>query len=130
MVKDKVSNLINGLKNANLGNKAYLNFEYSNLIKNILDLLSQEGYIESFEVKEKNSQKEFKIILKYTEKNPAIHGVKRVSKLSKRIYRGTKDITSIKNGFGMAVITTPLGLMSDKTAREKKVGGEILFEIW
>ncbi len=130
MVKDKISNLINGLKNASTSRKATLVFEYSNLSKAILDLLQKENFIEAVVVKEKDAKKDLKITLKYVDGKPAINGTKRISKFSKRIYKGVKSIPTVKNGYGIAVITTPNGIVSGKMAREQKVGGEVLFEIW
>jgi small subunit ribosomal protein S8 len=130
MVKDKISDLINSLKNANKTGKDFLVFPCTNMVKSICDTLAKEGFIDSVEVKEKNAKKDLIIVLKYNDGEPAISGLKRVSKFSKRIYRGVKDIKSVKRGLGVAILTTPLGILTNKQAREQKVGGELLFEIW
>lgn len=131
MVKDSVSNLIIGLKNAGNAGKAVAVFPYTKLSLSILELLKKENYIEDLEVVEKTSvMKEIKVTLKYNNGNHAINDVKRVSKFSQRIYRGVKSIMPVKSGYGMLVLTTPNGVLSDKTAKEQNVGGEALFKIW
>ncbi len=131
MVTDKISNLINSLKIANFNKEESLVIPHTKLIETILNALLRENFIQSFDTKEKDAKKTIKVVLKYDEDGePVIRGVKRVSKQSKRIYKGTKDIKRVRYGFDRSILTTPLGILSNKEAREKKVGGEVLFEIW
>ncbi|MCB9805701.1 30S ribosomal protein S8 [Candidatus Nomurabacteria bacterium] len=130
MVGDPIANLINGLKNASIGKKDIFSAPYSKLKENILSVLKKEGFISDFEVKGKDVKKHLDVSLKYEAGVPAIHGVRRVSKFSRRIYKGIKDIFPVKNNYGISVISTPQGVMSDREAKKAKVGGEILFEIW
>lgn len=132
MVKDKISNLIIGLKNASLAKKDTFVIEHSILTENILKVLKRENLIQDYKIKEvKKGIKEITIIIKFDETNsPVINDVKRVSKLSKRIYKNNKEINPVRKGYGLAILTTPLGILTDSEAREKKVGGEVLFEIW
>jgi small subunit ribosomal protein S8 len=130
MVTDKISDFINGLKNANKARKDVFFYPETKMIKSIADLLVKEGYIESVQSKEKDSKKDLKITLKYNDSDPAISETKRISKFSKRIYKGSKEIKAVKRGLGIAVLTTPDGILTNKEARERNVGGELLFEIW
>ena len=129
MVGDKISELIISLKNASMVSKDNVTFDYSKLYESILKVLNDKNFIESFEVSK--DKKNILVTLKYDEKGKTvITDVKRISKLSKRVYKGSKEIRRVKNGFGVAVISTPLGILSDEDAREKGVGGELMFEIW
>ena len=128
MVGDKISNLIISLKNASSTSKDSVVVLKTKLNLAILETLKRNDFIESFEDK---GQKSLNVFLKYDKTgNPAITDVKRISKLSKRIYKNYKEINPVRNGYGISVITTPLGVFSDKEAREKKVGGEVMFQIW
>lgn len=127
MVGDRISNLIISLKNASAVKKDEVVFSKTKLVESILKLLKDKKYIESYNEKDN----EFVITLSYREdETPVISDVKRVSKQSQRVYKQAKEINPVKNGYGMAVISTPQGVMSDEEARKSNVGGEVLFEIW
>lgn len=118
------------IKNASDSRKESVVFPYSKIKVAILELLQKEGFIKSFGKKGKKVVKFIEVGLSYAGKEPRINGVKRVSKTSKRVYQGFKEIKKVKNGLGSLIMSTPKGIMTDKMAREAKVGGEALFEIW
>lgn len=129
MVGDKVSNLIIGIKNASMVGKRQTEVPATKMNQSILQLLADENFIDSFEVK--SGERKILVNLKYDDNNdPAINDVKRISKLSKRIYRSSKELRPVKNGYGLLVVSTPVGIISGKKARDQKVGGEVMFEIW
>lgn len=129
MVGDKVSNLIIGIKNASLVKKDKTEVVATKMNESILQLLVDENFIDSFEVRSKD--RKILVNLKYDKNNnPAINDVKRISKLSKRVYGSAKEFHSVKNGHGLLVVSTPLGIISGKKAQEENVGGELMFEIW
>lgn len=130
MVGDKVSNLINGLKNASRIGKDDVVVPHTKMTEAIVNLLKKEGYISDFEVTGLAPKQSLKVTLKYENGESAIHETKRVSKFSMRVYKGVKDIQTVKRGYGIAVITTPEGIMTDKEAKKRGIGGEILFYIW
>lgn len=134
MVNDKISNLIVKLVNAGRAKKASITFPYSKLIESILVVLKKEGFIADFEVKsarKESSLKTLVISIAYDSQNdPTISDAQRVSKFSKRIYFGAKQVRGVRNGYGIMVLTTPKGVVSDKEARNLNVGGEALFKIW
>lgn len=130
MVNDSISNLITSLKNASMTGKETVHVPATKMVVSILDVLKKKNYIEDYSLEGQDPKKTVKVSVKYENGNPAIHGVKRVSKLSQRIYKSIKDIRPVKNGYGMLVLTTPQGILSDKEATDKKVGGEALFKIW
>jgi small subunit ribosomal protein S8 len=127
---DSISDMIVRMKNATDSRKESVVFPYSKIKLAILDILQKEGYIKSFGKKGKKVVKFIEVVLAYSGKEGRINGVKRVSKSSKRVYFGSKEIKKVKNGLGALVMSTPKGIMTDKMAREAKVGGEALFEIW
>lgn len=118
------------MKNAGDSRKESVVFPYSKIKLAILEILQKEGYIKSFGKKGKKVVKFIEVVLAYDGKDSKINGVKRVSKSSKRVYFGSKEIKKVKNGLGSMIMSTPKGIMTDKMAREAKVGGEALFEIW
>lgn len=123
---DSVGDALVRIKNAYLVGKQSVSVRYSKLILNLMKLLQKEGFLES--VSEKN--REIIVTLKYTERKPAVVSLKRVSKPSLRVYKGAKDLPSVLNGLGIAVISTPKGLMTERQARKSKVGGEVLAFVW
>lgn len=129
MVGDKISNLIISLKNASMIEKETITVSGYKLYASILEVLQKKGFIDSFKADKRSG--DIVVTLKYDENDvPAINDVKRVSKLSKRVYRGSKEIFPVKNGYGTLVVSTPNGVISDDEARKQNVGGELLFQIW
>lgn len=130
MVKDQISDLIIALKNASMTGKGTVVVPSTKIVVSILEVLKKKNFIESFSIEGDAPKQNVKIAVKYENDNPAIHGVKRVSKFSQRIYRGFKKIRPVKSGYGMLILTTPKGILTDKEATDQKVGGEALFKIW
>jgi small subunit ribosomal protein S8 len=126
---DQIANMLIAIKNGGLVNKTTVTLPSSKMKAAILELLKNEGYIKTYKVEE-GVKPTVEVVLAYTKDMPRIHGVSRVSKQSKRVYTGVKDITSFKYGHGMTVLSTPKGILSDRQARKEMVGGEILFTIW
>lgn len=130
-MKDSIADMITRILNASVSKKESVVFTYSKLKLAILDVLLKEGFVKSFAKKGKKVIKYIEVVLIYDEDGrPKISGVKRVSKTSKRIYQKSKELKPVKNGYGISVISTPKGVMSDKTARTEHLGGEVLFKIW
>ena len=128
MVGDSVGDSLIRIKNGYRALKPEVVLSYSKLVLAIAKLLEQEGFITSIkEVKEKN---EIFVTLKYENKNPAITDVKRISKPGLRVYKGSKQLPWVLNGLGIAIISTPKGLMTDKAARKASLGGEIMAYVW
>ena len=130
MVGDTISNLIISLKNAQKARHTEVVFLYSNIKFAILEILKKEGFILDVEKSGKDLKKKIIVTLKYENGSPAISDVKRISKQSKRTYIGYKDIKSVRSGYGITVLSTPQGVMSNKQATKEKVGGELLFTMW
>jgi len=118
------------MKNASLAKSEIVSFPYSKLKGTILECLKKEGYISDFSKKIKKGGNVLEVKLIYTEGKPKITDVERISKLSRRVYFGMKDIHSVRNGTGTLILSTPKGILSGKEARKEQVGGEALFKIW
>ncbi|TSC58144.1 MAG: SSU ribosomal protein S8P [Parcubacteria group bacterium Greene0416_79] len=127
---DSISDFLNRLKLANRAGKESFLFPASRLIAAIASALVKGGYAQSFGRKGKKGRF-IEVVLSYKEKGvPKVSGVRRISRLSRRVYRGAREVRPVRHGFGMAVLTTPKGVISDTEARVSHVGGEALFEIW
>lgn len=126
---DPIANMLVAIKNAGLVNKTSVTLPSSKMKLAILELLKKEGYVKAINVTE-GVKPTVEVVLAYVDKSPRITDVKRVSKPSKRVYTGVKDIAPVKYGHGICVISTPKGIMTDKEARREMVGGETLFKIW
>jgi small subunit ribosomal protein S8 len=96
----------------------------------IAETLKREGYLSEVEKPQKSGIEPLVISLAFKGGKPAITGVKRVSKASRRMYLGVRDIHPVKRGYGLLLLSTPKGIMTGKEAQEARVGGEVLFEIW
>jgi small subunit ribosomal protein S8 len=130
MVTDPIADMITRIKNAGSAGSSSVLVPYSKLKMSIAELLEKEGYIKSVGKKGKKIAKTIELGLIYNEGEPRVQGAERVSKFSKRVYQKAKGIRPVKNGYGLLVLTTPKGIISDTDAREQNVGGEVLFKIW
>ena len=103
----------------------------SNFRKNILEILKSEGYIKDFFVsKSENNKVNLKITLKYYEGDPVIKEIKRISKPGRRVYSRASSIPRVMNGLGIAILSTPKGVMSDVDARKNNIGGEVICKVF
>ena len=103
----------------------------SNFRKNILEILKSEGYIKDFFIeKNENNKSTLKISLKYYEGDPVIKEIKRISKPGRRVYSRANSIPKVMNGLGLAILSTPKGVMSDTEARKQNIGGEIICRVF
>jgi len=127
---DSISDMLISMKNAQAVGHPIVSVPFSNLKYEIAKILEKEGFIERVETKGRKFKKIIEITLKYDGKIPIISGLKRVSKPGQKIYFPYKKIKKIRGGYGMAIISTSKGLMTDKDARKQKLGGEVICEIW
>ena len=130
MVTDPISNMIIQLKNAGMAKRPSTIFPASELKFAIAEKLKQVGYLKSVTRRGKKVKKSLEAELFYHNGVSKITEVKRISKPSQRVYHRVHQIHSVRQGHGLAIYSTPLGILTDKEAREQKVGGEILFKIW
>ena len=129
---DPIADMMTRIRNANRMKFRSVNAQLSRVNLEIVKVLKRTGYISGFDVKKDANKKDIlKIYLKYTDtKERIIQDLQRVSKPGRRIYVSSKKIPKVFNGFGVAVVSTPRGIMTDKEARLQNVGGEIICNIW
>ena len=125
---DPIAVFLTLIRNATRAKKESVDVPNSKMNKEILGILKKEGYISDF--KPLDASKQARAYLKYVSNHSAIKNLKRISKPGLRIYAAHKDIPNVLRGLGIAVISTPKGILTNKEARELKVGGEILCYIW
>lgn len=123
---DPVADTLIRIKNGYQVGKVNVVIKFSKLILKLAELLKEEGYLSGVEQKDR----EIIVTLKYNSRVPVLTDITRVSKPSLRVYKGVKELPRVLNGLGIAIISTPKGLMTDKAARKLKVGGEVLALIW
>lgn len=127
---DPLGDMLTRIRNALLRRRTSVVTPASKLRQRVLDVLLEEGYIRGYtETLDADGFKQFEIELKYYEGAPVISEIKRVSKPGRREYSKAKDLPLVQNGLGIAIVSTPQGVMSDASARARNVGGEILCHI-
>ena len=130
-MSDPLGDMITRIRNGQSARKAVVSSPASRLRANVLEVLKREGYIRDYSAVEvRQGISELKIELKYHEGLPVISEIIRVSTPGRRVYSGIKDLTRIYNGLGIAVLSTPQGVLSDNEARVAKVGGEVLCQVF
>ena len=128
---DPIGDMFSRIRNGQMRLLSSINVPASNFRLQILEVLKSEGYISNFFVEKKeNNKKNLKVDLKYYEGNPVIKEIKRISKPGRRIYSRANSIPKIQNGLGVAIISTPKGVMSDNEARKNNIGGEIICRVF
>ncbi len=128
---DPIADLLTRMRNAFLAKHDRLDVPHSNLKQSLCGLLKDEGFVVDYEVVESPPQNTIRIYLRYdSEGTPAARLLKRVSKPGRRVYRGADEIKPVLNGLGVAIVSTSRGLLTDAQARQQRVGGEILCELW
>ncbi|HQS47051.1 30S ribosomal protein S8 [Xanthobacter sp. VNH20] len=130
-INDPISDLITRIRNAQMRRKEKTSTPGSRLRASLLDVLRDEGYIRGYTSTDHgNGRTEFEIELKYFDGQPVIREIKRVSKPGRRVYASVKTLPRVANGLGIAVVSTPQGVMADHDARDKNVGGEVLCTVF
>ena len=127
---DPISDMLNRIRNAQAMLHPQVALPFSNLKYEIAKLLEKKAFIEKVAKVGKKTKKFIEITLKYTDKIGAISGMKRISKPGQRIYLPAKNLRPVKGGYGIAIISTSKGLMTNNEARKQKLGGEVMCEIW
>jgi small subunit ribosomal protein S8 len=128
---DQIANMINMIKNASVNGHEFVVVSFSKIKLAIAECLVKEGYLKSVNKKNRKGFPVLELELSYQEEGiPRITGVGRISKSSRRVYYGVKDIKKTISNYGMVVLSTPKGILTNKQASKEMVGGEALFKIW
>ena len=129
-LSDPIGDMIARIKNASLRNYKKVLIPSSKFKLKIADVLKNEGYIINYTVENDNGKENLLIDLKYNSGNPVINSIQRVSKPGRRIFSSAESLPKINNGLGIAIVSTPKGVMTDIDARKQKVGGEIICKVF
>lgn len=131
MQTDPISDMLNRVRTAVAVAKPSVDVPHSNFKRALADLLSREGYLGTVEETEVDGRKVIRIALRYgPRRTPIIHSLKRVSRPGRRMYAKAQHLPVIRGGLGLAIVSTPEGLLIDSEARRRNVGGEIICEVW
>ena len=130
-INDPLGDMLTRIRNAQMRSKVKVTTPASRLREHVLDVLAEDGYIRGYARVDYGSGKsEFEIELKYFDGEPVIKEIKRISTPGRRVYSSVKDLPMVANGLGVAILSTPKGVMSDSRARTENVGGEILCNVF
>ena len=130
-MNDPLGDMLTRIRNAQMRRRPKVAVPASALRGRVLDVLTEEGYIRGYaRVEPKGEHASFEVELKYYNGQPAIKEITRVSKPGRRVYSPVKDLPTVANGLGVAILSTPKGVMSDARAREENVGGEIICNVF
>jgi small subunit ribosomal protein S8 len=125
-MSDPIADMLTRIRNAQMVEKATVAMPSSKVKAAIAQVLQDEGYIDGFQVKTEGGKSQLEIALKYYAGRPVIERIERVSRPGLRVYKGAKSIPQVMNGLGVAIVTTPQGVMTDRKARAAGIGGEVL----
>ena len=123
---DPVADMLTRIRNAQMAEKQSVSMPSSKLKVAIAKVLKDEGYIDDFAIRENGAKPELDVALKYYAGRPVIERIERVSKPGLRVYKGKDDLPRVMNGLGVAIVSTPKGVMTDRQARQHGIGGEVL----
>ena len=129
-LSDPIGDMLARIKNAQIRAHKTVNMPSSKFKSKIAEVLKNEGFIKNYEVLEINNKNEIKIHLKYNYGSPVINSIERVSRPGRRIFSSAESLPKINNGLGIAIISTPKGVMTDINARKEKIGGEIICKVF
>lgn len=129
-VTDPIADMLTRIRNANTQRHDTVDIPCSKVKKAIADILVKEGFVKSMDILEESNRKTIRLVLKYENKIKVLQGLRRISKPGLRIYANLEELPRVLNGLGVAIISTSKGIMTDKEARNSKLGGEVLAYIW
>jgi len=130
MITDPIADMLTIMRNGLAVNKTEVRMPFSRLKNELARLLKDEGYISAYEKEENNSKPQLKVVLKYENGSPVIHSLKKISKPGRRIYRKKNELPIVLNNYGLAVVSTPKGLLTNHEAKKLGLGGEVICEIY
>ncbi len=127
---DPIADMLTRIRNANSAKHSTVSIPFSKIKESIANILKNEGYIVDFEIKEEGSKKDIVVSLKFVDGEEVIKGLKRISKPGRRVYSSVENLPKVLGGLGIAVVSTPKGVLTDKECRKHSVGGEVLCYVW
>ena len=131
MHTDPIADMLTRVRNANMALHPEVSMPSSKLKEEIAKILSSEGYFDGYKVDDANVGKKLTVTLRYSNnRDRVLHGIRRISTPGRRVYKGNADLERVRGGLGVSIVSTSEGLLTDREARRRKVGGEVLCEVW
>lgn len=128
---DPIADLLTRIRNAAQARKEQVDVPWSHVKTRVVEVLTAEGYLKEHSIVEQDGHRMLRVWLRYDAQNrPVITGIKRVSRPSLRIYVGAREIPAVRGGLGVNIISTPAGILADREARKRNVGGELMCSVW
>lgn len=127
---DPIADMLTRIRNANAAKHATVAVPFSRIKESIANILKNEGYIVDYEIKEEGTKKDIVVTLKFVDGEEVVKGLRRISKPGRRVYSSVDNLPKVLGGLGIAIVSTPKGVLTDKECRKHSVGGEILCYIW
>ena len=127
---DPIADMLTRIRNANLAKHNTVKIPFSKIKESLANILKSEGYINNFEVKEQGTKKDIIVSLKFMDGEAVIKGLKRISKPRRIVYTSVESLPKVLGGLGIAIVSTPNGVITDKECRKHSVGGEVLCYVW
>lgn len=128
---DPIADLLTRIRNGAHARKEQVDVPWSKLKTRVVEVLTAEGFLKDHSIIEQDGRRVLRVWLKYDAQNrPVINGLKRISRPSLRVYFGARDIPSLRQGLGVNILTTPAGIVTDRDARKRNLGGELMCSVW
>lgn len=127
---DPIADMLTRIRNANAVMHEKVDVPHSKMKERIAEILKEEGYISNYKIVTEGNNKNIRVYLKYAGKERVIKGMKRISKPGRRVYSSVEDMPRVLSGLGIAIVSTSKGIITDRNARNEKVGGEVLAFVW
>ena len=127
---DPIADILTRIRNGNIAKHSEVKIPFSKIKESMASILKNEGYIANYEIKEEGTKKDIAVTLKYMDGETVIKGLKRISKPGRRVYTSVENLPKVLGGLGIAIVSTPKGVITDKECRKHNVGGEILCYVW
>lgn len=129
-LQDPIADMLTRIRNAQNRRKRFVRMPFSRVKSEIARVLKDEGYIDAFYIHEEGVKRQLEVVIKYYAGSPVVSEIKRISRPGLRAYRGKDELDRVYNGFGIAIVSTSQGIMTDKDARQRGIGGEILCSVF
>ena len=127
---DPIADMLTRIRNANAAKHASVSIPFSRIKESIANILKNEGYIVDYEIKEEGAIKDIVVTLKFVDGEEVVKGLRRISKPGRRVYSSVENLPKVLGGLGIAIVSTPKGVLTDKECRKHSVGGEVLCYVW
>jgi len=127
---DPIADMLTRIRNGNMARHTEVKVPFSKIKESMANILKNEGYITSYEIKEEGNIRDIVVTLKYMDGDAVIKGLKRISKPGRRVYTSVENLPKVLGGLGIAIVSTPKGVITDKECRKHSVGGEVLCYVW